>query len=124
MAFAKADAEEKSFLNSRRSVMLVLTRKAGQSVVIGDVVVRVGDLHRGRVKLAIDAPSGVSVLRGELVQSFDNDPDLTSKPADWLVPPNKGNRKIRMNDDAIDDSASGSTESHGAWSVTQPCRQY
>lgn len=47
--------------------MLVLSRKVGEKIVIGNnitiVVQRVG---KGRVALAIDAPQEVTVLRGEL----------------------------------------------------------
>lgn len=47
--------------------MLVLSRKVGEKIVIGNnitiVVQRVG---KGRVALAIDAPPNVTVLRGEL----------------------------------------------------------
>ena len=39
--------------------MLVLSRKIGESIVIGDdVVVTVRETHGGRIRLAIEAPSG------------------------------------------------------------------
>jgi carbon storage regulator CsrA len=63
--------------------MLVLTRKIGESIVIGDVTIHVGNTHHGRVRLAVDAPSWVPILRGELVLPCDNDPDIASKPAEW-----------------------------------------
>ncbi len=48
--------------------MLVLTRKIGENILIGDgVVVTVRDMRGGRVRLSIEAPSDVLVLRGELV---------------------------------------------------------
>jgi carbon storage regulator len=48
--------------------MLVLTRKLGQEVCIGPlVVVRVVALHDGKIKLGIDAPREVRVFRRELV---------------------------------------------------------
>lgn len=44
--------------------MLVLTRKRGQTIRIGDTTVHfLGVL--GRVRLGIDAPDDVTVLRGE-----------------------------------------------------------
>lgn len=64
--------------------MLILTRKPGQSIVAGDIVIHIGKLRCGRVSLAIDAPIGVSILRGELIQPSDADPDLASKPTEWL----------------------------------------
>lgn len=47
--------------------MLVLNRKKGQAIAIGDVRVVVMEIHRSTVKLAIDAPRGVLVLRDEAV---------------------------------------------------------
>jgi carbon storage regulator (csrA) len=47
--------------------MLVITRKKGESILIGDdieiIVVKTDD---GNVKLAINAPKNISVLRKEL----------------------------------------------------------
>lgn len=47
--------------------MLVLSRKNGQSIHIGDnVVVKISEISGGRVKLAIDAPREVAIRRSEL----------------------------------------------------------
>ena len=47
--------------------MLVLSRKQGEKVVIGnDITVTVAEVKGGRIRLAIDAPDHVRVLRGEL----------------------------------------------------------
>ena len=48
--------------------MLVLTRRPGESVKIGDdITVIVHEVHRGQVKLAIRAPKDTAILRAELV---------------------------------------------------------
>jgi len=48
--------------------MLVLSRKIGESILIGDnVVVTVREMHGGRIRLAIEAPQDVLVLRNELI---------------------------------------------------------
>lgn len=48
--------------------MLVLTRKAGQRIRIGkDIVVQVEEIDRREVRLGIEAPEDVPVLREELV---------------------------------------------------------
>ena len=48
--------------------MLILQRKAGQSVVIGeDITVSVVSVDGMRVRLAITAPEDVSILRSELI---------------------------------------------------------
>lgn len=47
--------------------MLVLTRKKMETIRIGeDIVVTVVQTGSGRVKLGIEAPANVRVLRGEL----------------------------------------------------------
>ncbi len=47
--------------------MLVLTRKRGETIRIGnDIVLKVIQIGRGTIKLGIEAPSHVRVLRGEL----------------------------------------------------------
>ncbi len=48
--------------------MLVLSRKTGERIAIGDtVIVSVLRLSSGRVKLGITAPDDVAVLRTEVV---------------------------------------------------------
>ena len=48
--------------------MLILNRKAGESLQIGeDITVTVVSLDGNRVKLAISAPKSVPVLRQELI---------------------------------------------------------
>ena len=49
--------------------MLVLTRKAGESIRIGDEIsVHVIEIQRGQVKVAIDAPRDVTVHREEIYE--------------------------------------------------------
>lgn len=47
--------------------MLVLTRKAGESIVIGDdVVITVLEIKGGQVRLGVEAPREVTVHRMEV----------------------------------------------------------
>ncbi len=47
--------------------MLILQRKAGESVAIGDEIeISILSVEAGRVRLAIQAPRDVSILRSEL----------------------------------------------------------
>ncbi|MBR3570596.1 MAG: carbon storage regulator CsrA [Oscillibacter sp.] len=56
--------------------MLILRRKSGESIVIGDkVTVTVLDINEGSVRLAIDAPKAISILRSELLQAADTNRD-------------------------------------------------
>jgi carbon storage regulator len=53
--------------------MLVLTRKPGEKVVVdGDITITVVTARDGRVRLAIEAPPHVSILRGELADWWDD----------------------------------------------------
>ncbi len=54
--------------------MLVLSRKAGEKLVIGDnVEITVSKISGNRVTVAIDAPREVAIRRGELVALAGND---------------------------------------------------
>lgn len=47
--------------------MLVLSRRQGEEIIIdGRITVVISQLTGGRVRVAIDAPLEVSILRGEL----------------------------------------------------------
>jgi len=49
--------------------MLVLARKLDESIVIGDnIIVKVISVEKGVVKLGIDAPSDISIVRNELIE--------------------------------------------------------
>lgn len=48
--------------------MLVLSRKTGQSLMIeGGITVTLMEVEGGRVRLGIEAPASVRILRSELV---------------------------------------------------------
>lgn len=53
--------------------MLVLTRKKDETIQIGDsIVVKVISCGRGKVKIGVEAPASVRVLRGELAETMAN----------------------------------------------------
>lgn len=52
--------------------MLVLTRRLGEAFCIGrDTIVRVSAIEGGRVRIGIEAPRDVRVLREECVSSVE-----------------------------------------------------
>ena len=52
--------------------MLVISRRKGQRVAIGDEIeLVVTEVHRSSVKLGIRAPRGLTVLRGEVRDSIE-----------------------------------------------------
>ena len=58
--------------------MLILTRKKGQSVIIGnDIVVTVISDNGGKIRLGIDAPDNVSVHREEIYARIQNGEEYT-----------------------------------------------
>ncbi|MCS7212612.1 MAG: carbon storage regulator [Candidatus Calescibacterium sp.] len=49
--------------------MLVLKRKEGQSIVVGgNIIIKVHKIEGRSVKLAIEAPKEISILRTELIE--------------------------------------------------------
>ena len=64
--------------------MLVVSRRAGESVVIGDdVTVSVLEVRGDVVRIGIDAPRSIAVHRAELLaQLAQSNQDAASPPAD------------------------------------------
>lgn len=60
--------------------MLVLGRKPGEYVMIGkDIMVKVVKSDDGDLRLAIDAPKSINIIRGEIFENkarYTNDEDL------------------------------------------------
>lgn len=49
--------------------MLVISRKASESILIGDdIEIIISDISTDKVKIAINAPKSIPVLRKELVE--------------------------------------------------------
>ena len=69
--------------------MLSLTRKIGETLLLGDnVVVKVRRISGTRVTLTIDAPRELRILRGELVEAvtaFEESPGLTNEEANSVA---------------------------------------
>jgi carbon storage regulator len=59
--------------------MLVLSRKIGERIVIGEnVVVQVLAVRRGQIRLGISAPTSVSIRREELPRHTPEEPEPDS----------------------------------------------
>lgn len=65
--------------------MLILQRKEGESLLIGDEVeVTVLSVEAGRVRLAIQAPRSVTILRSELKGAADTNREAAGEEASPL----------------------------------------
>lgn len=63
--------------------MLVLARKLDESIVIGeDIVVKVISVDKGVVKLGIEAPKSISIMRSELLEDVKDSNIAASKEVD------------------------------------------
>lgn len=63
--------------------MLILRRKPGEQLLIGDnIQITVMDVSEGGVRLAIDAPREITILRSELKKAMDANRDAANEQAE------------------------------------------
>lgn len=61
--------------------MLILSRKQGESLLIGDhITVTILSVRPGCIRIGIDAPDDVAILREEIVQ-YGNEHSTQNAPA-------------------------------------------
>lgn len=54
--------------------MLIITRKKGESLMIGDdIEITISKIEDGSVKIGIDAPKEVTILRKELYEAVESE---------------------------------------------------
>jgi carbon storage regulator len=67
--------------------MLILTRRQGERVIIGDeILITVLGVSGHSVRLGIDAPEGVSIYREEIWLAVKEDDQTAAADADALAP--------------------------------------
>lgn len=67
--------------------MLVLTRKQGESIMIGDQIkIVVSDIAGGRVRIGFEAPDDVMIYRGEIFESMQKETIERCVGMDCYVP--------------------------------------
>ncbi len=60
--------------------MLVLSRKTDEAIVIGDdIVIKIISVDKGVVKLGIEAPKNISIVRQELLEDVKDSNIASSK---------------------------------------------
>ena len=66
--------------------MLILQRKAGDSLLIGeDIEISILSVDSGRVRIAIDAPKHISILRSELKRAAATNHEAAEQSASPLT---------------------------------------
>lgn len=59
--------------------MLVLTRRLGETIVIGDnIVIKIVSIHGKQIRVGIEAPTEVSVYRGEIYERIKAENEAAS----------------------------------------------
>ncbi|VFQ46366.1 carbon storage regulator CsrA [Desulfoluna butyratoxydans] len=54
--------------------MLILTRKPGEKVRIGDdIIIHVVEIGKGNVRIGVEAPKDVSIMRDEVVERIEEE---------------------------------------------------
>ena len=54
--------------------MLILTRKAGEKIRIGDdITIHVVDVGKGNVRIGIEAPKDVAIMRDEVLERIEKE---------------------------------------------------
>ena len=74
--------------------MLVLQRREGESIKIGDNIhLTVTEIGQGIVKIAIDAPKEISILRSELLMAADINKEAVIRSANLQLIKNIAKKK-------------------------------
>lgn len=63
--------------------MLILSRKVGEEIHLGeDIVIIITEISKGNVKIGIEAPKSMAILRGELKQKIEETNKMASQNND------------------------------------------
>ena len=66
--------------------MLVISRKAGQAIILGDgIEILVSEVAGDRVKLCINAPKDVPIMRKELLETRDFNTEAGALPKEQAL---------------------------------------
>jgi len=62
--------------------MLVLTRKVGEMLRIGeDIEIKITEISGDKVRIGIEAPAALKILRGELIETIAENIEASRGPA-------------------------------------------
>ena len=67
--------------------MLVLSRRVGERIMVGDdIVIEVAEVRGNRVRLAIGAPDYITIAREELLGALLEDEQRKARPPAAVLP--------------------------------------
>lgn len=66
--------------------MLILNRKIGESIILGEnVEVRILDIQDGKIKIGIEAPRDVAILRKEVYEQIIDENKMSLEPQEGIL---------------------------------------
>lgn len=67
--------------------MLVLSRKIGESIWVGDnIIIRIADVKGDMVRVAIEAPKEIKIYRGEIYNAIIEANKNAAIPQNFVLP--------------------------------------